>query len=220
LSEAAAGTCRALTKVCNSIQEGFNELQVGQLIRKFQIEEGCEDRQFLNVRCGPQRYSMTDTLPEDRLIKKGEILILDVGMHRKGYWSDTARCASIGKPSNLYLETYAVIIEAQHAALETIRDGAPSSAPYNAAREVIARAGFDVHIDMMGHGIGMSMYEPPMLSGIAGGKLKAGMVLCVEPWITMPDDQGVLCIEETISVTRDGYQKMTMWESTDLWIID
>lgn len=220
LSESAAGTCRAITKVFNSIHEGINELEIGQLIRKFQIEEGCEDRQFLNVRCGPQRYSMTDTLPEDRHIQEGEILILDVGMHRNGYWSDTARCVSVGKPNSEYLETYTVIIEAQKAALETVHDGAPASAPFNAARTVIDQSGFGVHIDMMGHGIGMSMYEPPMLSGIAEGELQAGMVLCVEPWITLPNDRGVLCFEETIEVTKDGFQKLTSWDSPDLWILD
>jgi Xaa-Pro aminopeptidase len=73
---------------------------------------------------------------------------------------------------------------------------------------------------MMGHGIGMSMYEPPMLSPIVPGTLRAGMVLCVEPWITLPEEGGVFCLEETVAVTRDGYQKLTSWESFDLWVIE
>ncbi len=77
-----------------------------------------------------------------------------------------------------------------------------------------------VRPDMMGHGIGMSIYEPPMLSPIVHDTLRAGMVLCVEPWITLPNDGGVFCLEETVAVTQDGYQKLTNWESFDLWVIE
>jgi Xaa-Pro aminopeptidase len=220
LSEAAKSSCRALDRVRVSAQAGMRESDIGRLIRLYQIEEGCEDRQFLNVRCGPPRYSMTDTLPEDRLIQPGEMMILDVGMQRKCYWSDTARCAAVGKPPNLYLETYEVILEAQQSALSTLSDGIPASVPYHAARKILDKAGTGVHIDMMGHGIGMSMYEPPMLSPVSPGTLRAGMVLCVEPWITLPDDGGVFCLEETVLVTQDGYQKLTNWDSFALWVIE
>ncbi len=220
LTEAAQGSCRTLQRVRGSAQAGMRESEIGQLIRKYHIEEGCEDRQLLNVRCGAPRYSMTDTLPEDRSIQPGEMMILDVGMQRKCYWSDTARCASVGKPSTHYLEVYAAILEAQQLALSTISDGVPASAPYHAARSVLDKAGFGVHIDMMGHGIGMSIYEPPMLSPIVHDTLRAGMVLCVEPWITLPNDGGVFCLEETVAVTQDGYQKLTNWESFDLWVIE
>lgn len=147
-------------------------------------------------------------------------MILDVGMHQNCYWSDTARCASIGKPSSLYKDVYSVILAAQQAALGAIHDGAPASSPYYEARRILDSAGYGVHIDMMGHGIGMSMYEPPMLSPLTNDKLKTGMVLCVEPWITLSEDRGVLCLEETVIVTRDGYEKLTNWESLDLWIIE
>lgn len=219
LSLAAAGTCRALQRVAGESRAGMTEVEIGQLVRKYQIDAGCEDRQFLNIRCGPSRYSMTDTLPEERRIEAGEVLILDVGMHRKGYWSDTARCAVVGKPTNLYLEVYDVILEAQEAALGEVHNGAPASGPYHAARKVLDKAGYGVHIDMMGHGIGMSMYEPPMLSPVAEGELSAGMVLCVEPWITLPNDGGVFCLEETVLVTDERYEKLTTWNSPDLWII-
>ena len=220
LRAAAESSCRALTAVHAEARIGMSELHIGRLIRQQQVMEGCEDRQFLNVRCGPPRYSMTDTLPEDRPIHSGEILILDVGMHRSGYWSDTARCASVGEPSPLYQEVFAVILEAQEAALAAISPGAPASGPYHAARRVIDQAGYGVHIDMMGHGIGMSMYEPPLLSPITPAILEEGMVLCVEPWITLPDEQGVLCLEETVVVCRGGYEKLTTWEKPDLWVIE
>ena len=220
LRRAAVGTCRALERVRDATHPGMTESQIGQLIRQFQIAEGCEDRQFLNVRCGADRYSMTDTLPEDRPIQLGEILILDIGMHRRGYWSDTARCASIGAPSDSYLRTYETVGKALEAALRTICDGALASAPYHAARSVMDDAGHVVHIDMMGHGIGMGMYEPPMLSPIVEGTLKAGMVLCVEPWITLSDNRGVLCREESVVVTEDGYEMLTSPNAQDLWTID
>jgi Xaa-Pro aminopeptidase len=220
LRAAAVGTSRALARVRNDARVGMTELEIGQMIRRYQVEEGCHDRQFLNVRCGPERYSMTDTLPEDRPIRNGEMLIMDVGMHRDGYWSDTARCAAVGQPSSLYLDVYETIREALAAALATVRPGAPAAAPYHAARAVMDQAGFDVHIDMMGHGIGMSMYEPPMLSPIIEGQLLEGMVLCIEPWITLPENRGVLCLEEIVLVTAAGFKLLTVPNARELWVIE
>lgn len=217
LAQAGAATCRVLSRLRGELRIGMTETEIGKRIRRAQAEEGCEDRQFLNLRCGPDRYGMTDTLPENRPIGEGEMLILDVGMHRQDYWSDLARCVSVGAPSAEQKAVYQTIVEAEKAGLEVIRAGVPASAIYHAVREVIDRAGYGVHVDMVGHGIGMGMYEPPMLSPAASDILQEGMVLCLEPWITLPEGRGVFCLEDMVAVKESGCVQLTPRDADELW---
>ena len=46
------------------------------------------------------------------------------------------------------------------------------------------------------------------------------MVINIEPWVTLPDDQGVLVIEDTFLVTADGYEELTLPHANELWVVD
>ena len=162
---------------------------------------------------------MTDTYPEDRRLKSGDMLVVDAGFMLEGYASDTARVMSVGQPSSLYESTYKWVIEARHAALSQLKAGVPASAIYHAVRSVYDKAGLPVHIDMVGHGIGLDVHEPPMLSPDNPTILEENMVINVEPWVTLPDDQGVLTVEDTFLVTKRGWEELTLPSGSDLWVI-
>jgi Xaa-Pro dipeptidase len=222
LRRAAVATNRAQEGLRDHLRVGMSELEVGAFLRRRMIQDdaGEEDRLFLNMRAGRDRYSMTDTYPKDRPLARGDLLIVDAGIVLDGYSSDTARVLAIGEPSELHASVYRTVVDARASALAELRAGVPASAIYRAVRRVFDEAGLPVHIDMVGHGIGLDVHEPPMLSPINETLLEENMVVCVEPWVTLPDDQGVLVIEDTFVVTADGYDELTLPNAGDLWVID
>ncbi len=223
LRRSAQITNRAHERLHDYLHPGMNELEAGTFIRLAQIEQGGsdQDRLFLNMRsAGPDRFNMPDSLPQDRPIKMGEVLIVDAGIYLEGYPSDTARCMVVGKPTGFQLSVYQKVIEALDAALAEVRPGTKASTVFKAVRRVYDQVGYPVHIDMVGHGIGLDVHEPPMLSPINDYLLEENMVLCIEPWVTFPDKQTVLTIEDTFAVTKDGWEQLSLRNADQLWFIE
>jgi Xaa-Pro aminopeptidase len=219
LRRSAQATGRAQERLRDHARPGMNELELGYFLRRelLQPDGGEQDRIFLNMRAGAARYSMTDTFPKNRVVEEGDVMICDAGIFLEGYASDTARTISIGEPSARHASVYEHVVEARRSALELVRAGTPASALYDAVRKVYDDAGLPVHIDMVGHGIGLDLHEPPMLAPGNDVPLRENMVLCIEPWVTLPYDEGVLTIEDTFLVTRDGYEQLTLPNADELW---
>jgi len=221
LRRSGQATNRAQERLREHARPGMSELELGWYLRQelLQSDASEQDRIFLNMRAGTERYSMTDTFPKDRALREGDLLICDAGIFVEGYAGDTARTMAVGEPSERHAAVYAHALEAQRQALATVRDGTPAHAVYDAVRRVYDDAGLPVHIDMVGHGIGLDLHEPPMLSPDNGAPLRENMVICVEPWVTLPNDEGVLTIEDTFLVTGDGYERLTLPNADPLWRI-
>lgn len=222
LRRAAVATNHAHEVLRDHLRVGMSELEAGAVFRRAMLQNDVDeqDRFFLNMRAGRDRYSMTDTYPKDRPVARGDLLVVDGGLILAGYGSDTARLIAIGAPSDLHASVYRTVIAAKNEALSELRAGVQASAMYRAVRRVFDDAGLPVHIDMVGHGIGLDVHEPPMLSPINDEPLVANMVINIEPWVTLPDDQGVLVIEDTFLVTADGYDELTLPHANELWVVD
>ena len=221
LRHSAVATNRAQEQLRDHARAGMDELELGAYLRRAMMQNDAseQDRIFLNMRAGTERYSMTDTYPEDRRLQPGDMLVVDAGFMLEGYASDTARVMSVGKPSALYTSIYERVVEARSKALEELSAGVPAHAIYKAVRSVYDKAGLPAHIDMVGHGIGLDVHEPPMLSPDNPTLLEENMVVCIEPWITLPDDQGVLTIEDTFRVKVGGWEELTLPNASTLWVI-
>lgn len=221
LRRSAQVTNRAQEHLRDKLRVGMSELEAAGILRRALIPDASEaDRLFLNFRAGRDRYSMTDTYPKDRKLARGDLLIVDAGIVIDNYHSDTARVMAIGEPSQLHATVYRTVVQARTSALDTLRPGVTASDVYTAVRTAFDDAGLPAHIDMVGHGIGVDMHEPPMLSPINHTPLEENMVLCIEPWVTLPDDQGVLVIEDTFVVRPGGYEELTVPNAAELWVID
>ena len=210
---------RAQEKVREAAHPGVDELELGWLLRRELLQpDGSEqDRIFINLRAGRERYSMTDTYPKSRQLRQGDLLVCDTGIFLEGYASDTARVLSVGEPSDVFSDVYNAILAAREAALGLVRPGTPASAVYDAVRGAFNEAALPAHIDMVGHGIGLNLHEPPMLAPGNDTPLRENMVICIEPWVTLADDQGVLTIEDTFLVTGNGYEQLTLRNASELW---
>jgi Xaa-Pro aminopeptidase len=130
-----------------------------------------------------------------------------------GYWGDLTRTVVKGRPAPALRRMYRAVQLAQSAALRAIRAGAPLSAPHRAAVRTFERLGFAApprarkpqgFIHGTGHGVGLEIHEAPAL-GAQRGRLRAGMVVTVEPGLYYPRLGGVR-LEDTIVVTARGWR--------------
>ncbi len=144
----------------------------------------------------------------DKVIADGEIVLCDFGGTMNGYCSDITRCVHLGEPPADIAEAYAVLHEAQAAAVAAGTVGTPAEEVDRTARRIIRDAGFgDYFIHRTGHGIGMEEHEDPYIVEGNGAPLAAGHAYSVEPGIYVPGRWGMR-LEDIVVATDSGPQPL------------
>ncbi len=140
----------------------------------------------------------------DRRINDGEIVLCDFGGTMDGYCSDITRCVFLGDPPAEVAEAYAVLHEAQHAAVLAGTVGTPCEEVDRVARGIIAAAGYgEYFMHRTGHGIGMEEHEDPYMVEGNGLPLEPGHAFSVEPGIYLPGRWGMR-LEDIVVATDAG----------------
>jgi Xaa-Pro aminopeptidase len=127
--------------------------------------------------------------PGDRVIREGEVVLCDFGgtMYDElgvGYCSDITRCVFLGQPEPDVAEAYAVLLDAQQAAVGAAVIGTPCEEVDATARRIITEAGWgDRFIHRTGHGIGIEEHEDPYIVSGNGTPLEPGHAFSIEPGI-------------------------------------
>jgi Xaa-Pro aminopeptidase len=160
------------------------------------------------VAVGP-RAALPHAQPTDRRIGESDFVLVDWGANGGLYKSDLTRVLVTGKISPKLERVYGVVLKAQLAGIAAIRPGATCHQVDQAARDVIAKAGFGPKFGHgLGHGIGLDIHEGPRLGRNNQQVLKPGMIVTVEPGIYLPGWGGVR-IEDDVLVTRSGHEVLT-----------
>lgn len=142
--------------------------------------------------------------PGDRVIRKNEILLCDFGGTMNGYCSDITRCVYLGRPPTEIVDAYAVLHEAQRAAVAAGTVGTPCEEVDRVARRIITDAGFgEYFFHRTGHGIGMEAHEDPYMVEGNSLPLEAGHAFSVEPGIYLDGKWGMR-LEDIVVATNDG----------------
>jgi Xaa-Pro aminopeptidase len=209
LRKAGAAIDRVHARVGEWLRPGRTEAEVGADIEAAIVEEGHTAADFVIVGSGPNGASPHHAL-SDRVIEAGDVVVVDIGGPvAEGYNSDSTRTYAVGTPRDADVAaTYAVLQEAQQAAVDAVRPGATAESIDAAARDVLTAAGFgDYFIHRTGHGIGLDVHEEPYI--VAGNDLplEPGMAFSVEPGIYQAGRWGAR-IEDIVVVTADGAESM------------
>jgi Xaa-Pro dipeptidase len=205
LRAAGAAIDRVHARVGEWLRPGRTEAEVGADIAAAIVAEGHRSAAFVIVGSGPNGASPHHDV-SDRVIESGDVVVVDIGGPLPGgYNSDCTRTYVLGTPKHEDVRaTYAVLQEAQRAAVAAVRPGVTAAQVDQTARQIIADAGFgEYFVHRTGHGIGLDVHEEPYV--VAGNDLplEPGMTFSVEPGIYLPGRWGAR-IEDIVAVTADG----------------
>jgi len=143
-----------------------------------------------------------------KIIAKGELVVLEIGVCVDGYWADLTRTAVVGEVTDTQQRMYEAVAGAQKAAFGLLRPGAAMRDVDNAARTFIENAGFaSCFPHALGHQTGFRYHDPgAVLSPYSPGILREGMVVTVEPGVYGNALGGGLRIEDNVLITAEGYR--------------
>ena len=173
-----------------------------QLFEQQEIDSG--GRPWFSVITFGERAAYADAPPTSRSLKQGDVIRFDVGCVYQGYHSDIARTAVFGTPTTKMKEYYHAILAGEERGLEAMRPGVPLHDVFQRAVETVRSEGIPHYVrHHCGHGIGLEVYDPPLIGPKEQLVLEEGMVLCVEtPYYEI--GWGGLQIEDTVVITKDG----------------
>jgi Xaa-Pro aminopeptidase len=190
------------------LRPGRTEAEVAADIAAGIREAGHATVEFTIVAAGPNGASPHHGV-SGRVIASGEPVVVDIGGRMPdGYCSDSTRMYCIGEPPADFADYYAVLHDAQRAAVAAVRPGVAASAIDAAARDRIAAAGHGPHfLHRTGHGIGLDPHEDPYLVAGNDTPLEPGMAFSVEPGIYLAGRHGAR-IEDIVVCTADGVERL------------
>lgn len=216
LRRASDLTVRALRAAFASLRKGLTAADVSRLVRDAQGRLGLEGTWAL-VLFGEDAAFPHGTR-RARVLRPGDVVLIDAGGSLFGYQSDITRTAVFGAPpTDRQRAVWDVVRRAQEAAFKAARPGAPCESVDAAARQVIIDAGFGPSYRFLthrlGHGIGMDGHEPPYMVRGNLTPLQPGMCFTDEPGIYVEGELGIRH-EDVIHVTEDGAENLTRWSGT------
>ncbi len=187
---------------------GRTEAQVSADLGAHLLAEGHHRVNFAIVAAGPNAASPHHE-PGATVIAPGDLVLCDFGgtylaPDGVGYCSDITRCVSLGEPTAEVAEAYAVLHDAQQAAVAAAQVGTPCEAVDAVARDAITAAGYGPRfVHRTGHGIGVEEHEDPYLVAGNATPLEAGHAFSIEPGIYTPGRWG-LRLEDIVVATEEG----------------
>ena len=185
---------------------------------------------FPAVLCASINDEVVHGIPSaTRILAEGDIVSIDCGVIVDGFCSDSAVTYAVGTPSAATQKQLDVTQEALERAIQQARVGGRLGDISATVQEICEAEGYGVVREFVGHGIGKSMHEDPQVPNYGtrgkGPRLKAGMVLAIEPMINaggagvkvLPDGWTTLTVdgsisahfEHTVAITKDGPRVLT-----------
>jgi Xaa-Pro aminopeptidase len=206
IKQAAEINEKGLQALLDSIQEGKTENEVAKAHDDTLVALGC--RPYHTCVQGGTRGALINGEPTEYRFRMGDGIRLDFDCIFSGYFSDIARTAVVGQPSQK-LKTYQnAVMQGVLAAEEIIKPGITVSQIYNVCVEAVRKSGiphFNRH--HIGHGIGLECYDLPLVNGRNEMQLEAGTVFNLEtPYYEI--GFGCAHVEDTVLVTETGCERL------------
>ena len=187
-----------------TIEPGMTEREIALALELTMREMGAEGPSFPTIVAFGTNAARPHAVPTDRELQAGDLVLIDMGLIHRGYCSDMTRTFVAGRPDRTYIDRHRVVRAAMQAGIGAIRAGVTGAEVDRVARQVIADAGYgDCFGHSLGHGVGLAVHEAPRLSRTNRKKLRAGMVVTVEPGIYLPEWGGIR-LENMVVVGEHG----------------
>lgn len=217
MRKACALTAETMAKTRDAVKPGVSTFELGEIARDY-IESKDGVAAFLGYSgfpgaiCASVNEEVVHGIPrKDRILEEGDIVKLDIGTFKYGFYGDMARTYQVGEIT----EEAAALMKATETSLyEGIKmavNGARVGDIGFAIQSYCEERGYGVVRSLVGHGIGRNLHEEPQVPNFGrastGAKLKSGMVLAIEPMVnagtwkvrTLDDDWTVVSADQSLS---------------------
>ncbi|MEP2774795.1 MAG: Xaa-Pro peptidase family protein [Luteolibacter sp.] len=203
---------RIFERLLTKIRPGMTERTAqGLILAEMAAEQTVDCPAFSPIVAAGANAWEIHHLPDDSVLKKNDMVIIDVGVKVNGYASDMTRTICLGRATQRMREVHAKVREAQLAGIARLRPDVLAVDVDVAARSVIDAAGFGRGFTHgLGHDIGLETHDTGLsLSPKAGDlHLLAGMALTVEPGIYLENEFGVRT-EDMLVIRKEGVENLT-----------
>lgn len=199
--------------VGSKIQAGMSTREVDELVERYIRASGGNPSclgygGFPASACISVNEMVVHGIPDERILKDGDIVSVDVVVDKKHYHGDACRTFCIGAVAPEVKQLVKVTEECFFKAIEGLRAGSALFDIGYAVQQHAEAHGYGVIRSYTGHGIGREMHEDPSVPNCGkkgtGTRLRAGTVLCIEPMIAMGDWRVRLLKDGWGAVTMDG----------------
>jgi Xaa-Pro aminopeptidase len=193
---------RVHRRVPDVLRAGRSERQVAVDLAAM-IREEHDAVSFVIVASGPNSASPHHE-PGERIIERGDAVVVDIGGTLDGYCSDMTRTYAVGEVPAGFAAAYSALETAQAAAVAAVRPGRTAGDIDAVARDLLTEAGLgDAFVHRTGHGIGLETHEAPWILADSDVGLVEGMAFSVEPGFYLDGRFGAR-IEDIVMVSSDG----------------
>lgn len=208
---------RAVEIIEKVLAEGIKKVKVGMteleltaeleyLMRKF----GADGPSFSTIVLAGEKAALPHGVPGNRTFKNGDFLLIDMGVVKDGYCSDTTRTFVIGEATEKQKEIYDIVLHANEAGINSVKTGVPIKTFDIEARNVIDEQGYgDYFNNRVGHGIGIEVHEEPSIHENNDQLAETGLLFTIEPGIYIPEYGGVRIEDEVYINDEDKVEILT-----------
>jgi len=224
-----------LRKLEEAVKPGVttNDLEklAGELVLSYGVEGsflGFDG--YPNILCTSLNDEVVHSIPSDRVLGEGDLLKIDMGVLYKGFHTDSAITVLVGnRGDSVKINLIQITKEALEIGISKARAGNTLGDIGSAIQKHVEDKGFNVVRDLVGHGIGRELHEPPQVLNYGkagtGEKLVSGMVIAIEPMVVtgkwalkngkdgyafVTKDGGLAAhFEHTVAITEEGPEILT-----------
>ena len=234
ISEGGKILANVLKEIEKLVKPGITTLELDRAAEALILKQGAKPSfkgydGFPYSLCTSVNENIVHGLPSDYVLKNGDLLKLDLGVLYKGYNTDMAVTLALGEVSFEAKRLINVTKKSLRLAIKKVKIGNTIGDIGNTIQRCVEDQGFGVVKDLCGHGIGKNIHEDPKIPNFgkrrSGPELVEGMVICIEPMVTMGDwhlrkaDDGYgyatkdgslsAHFEHTIAITKSGAKILT-----------
>lgn len=203
---------KVLTDTVKYLKKKPTELEVEKFILNKIMEYGGDGPSFTPIVAFGDHSAVPHHQNTNRKLKKGHVVLLDMGVSYKAYCSDMTRTFFTAKPTKKQIEVYEIVLNAQKAGLNAIHHNAKAKKVFKAGFDTIDKAGYGKYFTHgLGHGIGINIHESPSLSLESKDTLQKNMLTTIEPGIYLPGKFGIR-IEDIAIVKQKTHQNITKFK--------
>lgn len=174
------------------LREGITEVEVAAEIDHRHRLLGATGPAFDTIVAFSDHAALPHARPGHRMLKKGDVVLMDFGGVVDGYHSDITRTVTFGRTDKLFLEAYEAVRSALSRSTNAAIAGITGEQLDGVARHVLTEHGFgSAFSHSLGHGVGLEIHESPSVSSRNTHPLPGGCIITLEPGVYLPGEFGI-----------------------------